>query len=662
MSLQRRLMITITLLLIALLAANLVTNVYNARSSFYEQLNVHAQDTATSLGFTISQAALAKDIVQVSSMIDVIFDRGYYHRIAYQDLEGNDIVLREASLTTRDVPQWFVDWVRLPIATGQADVASGWYQLGSLQVDSHPGFVYQNLWRAFGEQIVVFLLSVAASYILLGLGLKLLLRPLNKVEAQANAICERKFEVQTDLPSIPELRKTVEAMNNMALKVKAMFSQQLSMNDHLLAQSRTDVLTGLANRRDFDDRLNAHLSADLGAGSGMIVLLHAQNLERVNLQSGRDLGDQYIVSISRSINAEMAAFPNAISSRHRGTDFAIFVPDITEEESQLLVKQLQARLQEADGQNKESSVVIGAIYTPSLAKTFDENTDSPRSLFTQLMAHADKALTQAQAEPSSYVYWQRLEHSEDSQVLMSIQQWQKWLNQALVADNLRWFYQPVWYVIHGQKRLLFNEVLSHIHWQNQDFAAGYFVPMATRLQKISLFDRLVLEKLAEESIDLPEHLCVNVSLSSLRDQEYLTHLENILSKQPALAKRITFELPASGLKLLEQAVRDFAEAVTSRGAGLSLHHFGRDTANFSFLQSLKLDCLKIDRSLIQDITNNPDGQFFIRSLVGVAKSCDVMILAEGVETQEQWELLLELGIQGGQGYWLGRPQSEPMIA
>jgi EAL domain-containing protein (putative c-di-GMP-specific phosphodiesterase class I) len=55
-----------------------------------------------------------------------------------------------------------------------------------------------------------------------------------------------------------------------------------------------------------------------------------------------------------------------------------------------------------------------------------------------------------------------------------------------------------------------------------------------------------------------------------------------------------------------------------------------------------------------------DAQFFVRSLVTIAQSCDVIVLAEGVETEEQWQKLIELGIQGGQGYWLGRPQSEPL--
>ena len=78
------------------------------------------------------------------------------------------------------------------------------------------------------------------------------------------------------------------------------------------------------------------------------------------------------------------------------------------------------------------------------------------------------------------------------------------------------------------------------------------------------------------------------------------------------------------------------------------------------MQSLPLDYLKIDRCFIQSIVDDLDAQFFVRSLVTIGQGCDVVVLAEGVETEAQWLKLIELGIQGGQGVWLGRPQAVPL--
>lgn len=662
MSLQRRLILVIISLLILLLAANLIVNVYNARVSFYQQLQVHASDTATSLGFTISQAALAKDTVQVSSMIDVIFDSGYYRQIVYRDLEGNDIVLRQADTVVADVPRWFTHLVHLPVATGESAVSSGWFQLGVLQVDSHPDFVYKNLWRSFKEQLWLFLVTVVISYGLLGLGLQYLLKPLKRVEDQATAITERQFVVQQDIPRIPELRSVVTAMNRMVTKVQTMFAQQLTMNDRLVTQTRTDTLTGLPNRRDFDDQVAVYLASGSAASSGALLLVHLSDLETVNRESGRAAGDAYVQALAEQIQAELAAYVNSLCSRHRGTDFAIFVPSITREESQLMPKQLNARLQELEWEGKALSIHIGAVFAEQLNTLSDDRDASQKIALQSLMVSADAALSVAIEASDTGIHWQILESGSSVLALHTVQDWLHWLDDALKLDNLNFYYQPVWYTMHGQKQLLFNELLTHLNCRGQDYTAGYFIPMATRLQKVSKLDSLVAQKLLLGKEDLPEHLCINLSVAAIHDADFVRQLQQDLTQVRGLARRLTFELPAASLRFSETTVRRFADIVQATGASFSLHHFGRDTANFAYLQSLPLDYLKIDRSFTHDIVRDKDAQFFVQSLVAIAKSCDVMILAEGVETQEQWEKLLALGIEGGQGYWLGKPQTDPIIA
>ena len=662
MSLQRRLILVIISLLILLLAANSVVNVYNARVSFYQQLQVHARDTATSLGFTISQAAMAKDTVQVSSMIDVIFDSGYYRRIVYRDLDGNDIVVREIEPIVSEVPRWFTRLVYLPVASGEAAVSSGWFQLGVLQVDSHPDFVYKNLWRSFKEQLWLFLFTVVFCYGLLGLGLKYILRPLKQVEEQASAITERKFVIQQKIPNIPELRSVVIAMNRMVSKVQTMFTHQLSMNDRLLKQTRSDTLTGLPNRRDFDDQVAVYLASGSAASSGVLLLIHISDLEAVNRESGRVAGDNYVQAIAEKIQSELKHYVKSLCSRHRGTDFAVFIPSITLEESQQLPKHLNACLQELEWDGEALSIHIGAVFAEQLNRLSDDRDASQKIALQSLMVAADGALNVAIESTDTGICWQMLEEDQKYQNLTTVQDWMAWLEGALNQDKLQFFYQPVWYVLHDHKELLFNELLTHVHYQGEDYTAGFFIPMATRLQKVAHLDTLVAQKLLDEEQALPEHLCVNLSVAAIVDDNFIQQLKKALTHAPSLAKRLTFELPASSLRFYETAVRDFAQLIQTLGASFSLHHFGRDTANFSYLQSLPLDYLKIDRSFTHDIVRDEDAQFFVQSLVAIAKSCDVMILAEGVETEAQWEKLLALGIQGGQGYWLGKPQAEPVIA
>ena len=648
MTLHRRLLIAVLSLILFLLATNLVITVHNARLNIYEQLKVHAQDTATSLGFSLSQAVLDKDNVQIGLMIDAIFDRGYYRRITFTNTEGQEQLTRELSLATVDIPDWFIHWLPLPEPKGTALVASGWFQLGSIEVVSHPGFAYRDLWRSFKEQVWLFAATAVLCYGLLGIGLRYVLQPLRQVEDQAAAICQREFPIQEPLPAIPELRSVVVAMNRMVHKVKEMFKHHVELNERLYEQLNTDSVTALANRQSFDKRFSSYIVSEKAAASGTLMLVQAGDLQAMNVKSGRQQGDDYLRSVAGCLRENLHDFDGVILSRHAGADFAIFVPAIAELESQELMDKLYSSLQELDWTSDElQSIYVGALFIPQLHDS------------ANFMALADTALSHAQNEQQSGCYWHKVDKKEKS---LSAHEWSSLITQGIAEKSISFFFQPVWKRIHGENSLLFNEVMARMTVNGKEYPAGFFMPMATRLQLLPAIDCLVLEHIVATQDTLPEKLCINLSVASIDDPHFLQQLNTFFKQSPVLASRITFELPANALSFAKQSVRSFAQLVKTNGAGLSLHHFGKGSAEFDYLQTLPLNYLKIDRCFIQNIEEDADTRFFIRSLVGIAKSCDVTILAEGVETQAQWKALTDLGVQGGQGYWLGKPSAEPVVA
>ncbi len=656
MSLQRRLILAVSLLLIGLLAANMVVSVYNARQNIYQQLEVHAQDTATSLGFSISQAALAKDTAQVRLMVDVIFDRGYYRRIAYLDIDGNEIIAKEAPDDIASVPQWFTDWVHIPAPSGRAVVSSGWFQLGEVEVVSHPGFAYRDIWRSFKEQLWLFLATTVLCYGLLGIGLKVILRPLRQVEQQAEAISRREF-LQFPLPKIPELRSVALAMNRMTDKVKTMFSHQVELNDRLHQQLRTDEVTGLSNRHDFDERLQSYIKSERTSNVGVLMLMQVGDLQLVNRQGGRKEGDAYLQTVASYLKENLEQFPGAMCSRHSGADFAVFIPAISTEESKQLMEAFYNDLQAMEWNGEYiQSIYLGVIYASDLSEQVGRQQ-------LNLLIAADGALNQARNDQQGGYHWQLLANAAD-QAMLSASQWSVLIKEALARQAFDFKYQPIWKVSENgteQKTLMFNEMLTHLSMDGEDYSASVFMPMAMRLQLMPEFDRQVIDAIFKASDNTTGDICINISTAALEDEGFVESVEAHLSSNPELAARLIFELPANSLSFVEQVVRDFAKVVKRYNAKLSLHHFGRGTAEFAYMQSLPLDYLKIDRCFIQTVVEDLDAQFFVRSLVTIAQGCDVTVLAEGVETEEQWHKLIELGIQGGQGYWLGRPQRDPVV-
>ncbi len=574
MTLHRRLIFAVIALILFLLAANLVITLHNARLNIYEQLKVHAQDTATSLGFSLSQAAVDKDNVQMTLMIDAIFDRGYYRRILYRDLEGNEKIKRELPLSTVDVPDWFIRWLPLPESMGDAQVSSGWYQLGQIEVVSHPGFAYRDLWRSFKEQLWLFFVTTVLCYGLLGLGFRMVLKPLKEVEWQADAICRKEFPIQEPLPNIPELRNVVAAMNRMVHKVREMFQYHVELNDRLHEQLNTDSVTGLSNRQDFDARFLSALKGDRAAASGGLFLVRTGDLQEINLQLGRQEGDNYLCRIAAALEACLSQTQNYLLSRHSGADFAVFIPAINEFESQELMETLYASVQELEWQNDElQPVFIGALFIPNLSSKLS------------FMALADSALSHAQSEGRSGCYWHKVDKDERS---LSSGEWLLLIKQALSEQSFEFHYQPVWQLVHGQKALLFNEIMTRMQADNKVYSAGAFMPMATRFHLLPNIDTLVFQRLVTGLEVLPENLCVNCSVASIENEEFLDVVRKTLKSKPGLAPRITFELPANSLSFAEQVVRDFALLVTECGAKLSLHHFGKGSGDFAYLQTLSL--------------------------------------------------------------------------
>ncbi|MGS2717182.1 bifunctional diguanylate cyclase/phosphodiesterase [Eionea flava] len=652
MTLHRRLIFAVIALILFLLAANMVITLYNARLNIYEQLKVHSQDTATSLGFSLSQAALDKDNVQMGLMVDAIFDRGYYRRIVFRDTTGSEVINRTLPIASNEVPDWFVQWLPLPEPSGVAQVNSGWYQLGEIEVVSHPGFAYQDMWRSFKEQIWLFFVATVICYLLLGVGLKFVLRPLKRVEEQADAICRREFTIQEPLPNIPELRNVVLAMNRMVEKLKGMFHHHVEMNDHLSQQLNTDSVTGLSNRQHFDQCFTAALSIERAAASGVLMIIRAGDLMAMNAAHGRQQGDDYLCSIADRLSQLLETHSltkdlRYIVSRHSGADFALFVPAVTESESRELMDGIYSALQEMEWQNDEMcAVFIGALYMPVLSSG------------TNFMALADGALSQAQSENVSGCFWHKAGKAEQT---LSSGEWSAMIHDAIEKKDFFFYFQPVWELVHGERRLLFNEIMIRMRSGETEYSAGVFMPMATRFRLLPAIDCLVIENLIGGLSVLPENICINCSIASIQDETFISRLAQMLTNNPELASRLTFELPANGLSFSQDAVRRFAMLIKQHNAKLSLHHFGRGSAEFAYLQTLPVDCLKIDRQFIQHVVTDADTRFFIRSLVAIANSCDIKILAEGVETEQQWQALINLGIQGGQGYWLGKPSLQHII-
>ncbi len=649
MTLSRQLIIVGTLLFLLVFAGTFMISVNNTSNYISAQLESHAQDTATSLGLSLSPSMQENDILTMTSMVDAIFDRGYYREVSVVAINGKSIVKRVLPVRVEGVPEWFVDLIHLQTPEGKALVMVGWQQAARVSVWSNPGIAYAKLWRTTVEAFWWFLGSAMA---IMGLGfvaLRLVLKPLKAVEDQAKAICNREFPVQTKLPWARELRSVVEAMNKMTIKVKDMLEEAVVASERLRSQAYMDPVTGLANRRYFDTHLKYLLRTPDEFAAGALLLIELDDFKRYNEQRGYMAGDQLMRSVSAAIDGICTPF-QCFAARFGGANFAILISNVGADEAGRFAGQISSALISLHEQGLTETETVGHVGV-ALFRGHES--------LAEFLSEADMALRAAQADgPNAW-------HLFDKQDLKRADiheagYWAERLKKVITDRQIILYFQPVKSCRDGS--VLHREALLRI--QEPDgrlLNAGVFIPMAQKLGLSVELDKLVISHLKETVVAAGEggdRLAVNLSPSTVSDPGFIDWLYIELGHSPNLASRLIIELSERGAVDQLDAVRRLAEKVGALGVKVSLDHFGRGFVPFGYLSNLRIDYLKIDGSYIHGIDQNKENQFFVQTLAKIAHGLDIQLIAESVETQLEWEALQALGVDAGQGYWLGELHRE----
>lgn len=148
MTLYRQLMLSTSIVLLFLCIALWTGEIKRTRDFLVNQMGTHAQDTATSLGLTLTAIAKGDNIPQMETIINALFDRGFYRAIELSNTDGQLLIERRSDFTLEEVPTWFKRLVPLSAPRATSLVMNGWQQTGTVFVETHPGYAYQTIWRA----------------------------------------------------------------------------------------------------------------------------------------------------------------------------------------------------------------------------------------------------------------------------------------------------------------------------------------------------------------------------------------------------------------------------------------------------------------------------------------------------------------------------------
>ena len=659
MTLRRQLSLMASALILLLLTGNLFVTLTNSSGYFQQQLNARAYDAATSLALSMSNAVADGDKVKLERMIDVLFDRGFFSEITLQLTDGSQIQ-RHAQQATQNTPapSWFISLVDLSIIAAQTDVTQGWQRLGSLTVKSHTDFAYRDLWNIVRGEVNWYLWMALLSLVSLQIILRWMFKPLEVIEQQALDISERKLYELEKLPRARELNRVGLAMNQMVRKLKSIFAEQSAISEKLREESYLDDVTQLLNRRGFDQRLQ-HLLEQPEGYSGVVLLLQVNDFSTFNQQQGREAGDELLLRISEVLSQWQTEHSDSLISRRTGADFSLFIPTADRLHSEEQVRNCFNLLSTtALSQRSEIEFHIGAVF---IQRSLIEEGTQPQATIAlvDVLSKADAALRQAQHQPQSrYEFYAQPEGNTER----TASEWKTELDAVLKNQAIELHYQPI--LNTRSDAVLHFEVLSRIHDKQGIISAARFWPMIERHQLAPEFDLLVIKMLLQQLQDSKQlgegastgkKFCINLSPASVLSESFHDSLEALFDEYPQLSEFLSIEVAEFSIVHIESSLAGLAHRLKVKGVELGIDQVGTGSLAFAYLQRLPLSYLRIAGSFNRGLHLALDHKFFIQSMVQIAHNLDLMVLGEGIESEDDIEALRQTGVDGMGGYYFTRP-------
>lgn len=415
-----------------------------------------------------------------------------------------------------------------------------------------------------------------------------------------------------------------------------------------------DALTSLPNRRLMTDRLTQAI-ADKARhpGFGAVLLMDLDHFKEVNDTLGHATGDDLLKQTALRLAGCVREVDTV--ARLGGDEFVIILDGIGADlESAVLnagriaekIRSTLAEPYQLGRQHWEVTPSIGIVLFNSVHDTPEE-----------LIKRADIALYEAKdaGRNQQFFFNPSLQEEAINRALLI-----RDLRLALDNNELVLHYQPI---VDEQKNILgFEALIRWIHPKHGPISPGTFIPLAEQTGLILPIGEWVLKtacaQLAEWGDDSQHEaltVAINVSARQLNQGDFVDTIKRVISQTGARADRLRLELTESMLQDNVGSAIVKMDALRLLGVRFSLDDFGTGYSSLSYLKRLPLDVLKIDKSFVDDIFADPSDAAIVRTIIALARSLDIDVVAEGVETAEQLEWLLDHGCVLFQGYLFSPP-------
>ncbi len=444
-----------------------------------------------------------------------------------------------------------------------------------------------------------------------------------------------------------ELDLLVFVSQHISSALERVFNQQ-----RLVHQALHDALTHLPNRILFMDRLS-HAFKRRKRQLERVVAIMYLDLDRfkmVNDTLGHSVGDEFLIEVARIL--QTCVRQNDTLARLGGDEFAILLEDVETIDDVIAVAErirfsLQQPVQLRHHRLQTSSsigIALATLQEPELDQS-------------ELIRRADIAMYQAKHDGRGV--WREFCPTME-QTTTQHYQLEMEMEAALIQDQFVLHYQPV-IDLNQDDTLGFEALIRWPHPEKGFISPGEFIPLAEEVGLLKDIDLYVVKnaikqaKLWLDERAKPFYISVNISGHSFSEPDFVPSVLTLLQLYQLPSEYLAIEITERALiENMAQAKINISE-LRNHGIQLFLDDFGTGYSSLNYLHEFKLDVLKIDRSFIAGIKPRVQENPVVNTIITLAKTLQLKVIAEGIETSQQRRLLMELGCDAGQGYWMSRP-------
>ncbi|MGZ6141818.1 MAG: putative bifunctional diguanylate cyclase/phosphodiesterase [Myxococcales bacterium] len=413
----------------------------------------------------------------------------------------------------------------------------------------------------------------------------------------------------------------------------------------LLQAAFYDPLTGLPNRALFKDRIEVAFARAKGreAARFAVLFLDLDRFKLVNDSLGHRAGDELLVQIARRLESCRRAGDTV--ARLGGDEFTLLVEGVTGEEEAISVAERVHRALAPPFVVEGHEVFAGASIGIALG---GPNTDRVE----HLLRDADTAMYRAKVRGSRHAVFDSSMHER----AMAALRLENELRRALERGELRVHYQPIVDLATGRAQ----GVEALVRWEHRErglVPPSEFIPLAEETGLVVPLGRWVLDEACRALSVLPEPLTLSVNLSGrqLLMPDFGQELKAMLARSGLSPSRLKLELTESMLIGNGAAAIQALNSLRATGVRLCIDDFGTGYSSLSYLHELPIDSLKIDRSFVGAMAEDHRKVKIVQTILLLGKGLSIEVVAEGVETEQQAQILRRLGCERAQGYYFARP-------